>query len=892
MKRTEVIADFLKRKATPELASLYDHDMEVQVMVSSDGGKFERREFQREDKTVNYNVWTDGNEEWKHFRIPWNAYSNPTYVDKPLRWTFDAHVEAIGLTGWNWRRQRSYWVGFDIDSIIGHTAGLEQDQLDEVVQALHDVDWVTVRRSKGGRGYHLYVFFETPVKTETHTEHAALARAVLSYMSALVTIDLGEKVDKLGGILWIWHKDTRSDGFSLVKEGSTLQRVPPNWRDHVGVVSGKHKRLTGPNKTQDFESLVKSYRHVKLDTEHLRIIKWFTEQDAMWWWDSDNHMLVCHTHDLKRCHRELNLRGIYDTVSTGKDCPSDQNCFAFPASDGSWTIRRHGINTKEHSLWKRDPTGWTRTEFNAEPDFETAVKFFGGVESGKGDWVFENSVDPMKALRLLHAATDELPEWLHDRRTTLIRKKKEPHRVVVQIKRDKTDDFPENWLIMKNGQVWERVFIIKVKRYDDDATVSPEQEIVRHVVASGKDAGMYVRLRDRWINEPLRHIVVSLKAQSMNAKEAEQVIGTAVNNFWEMVSLPFQSEYPGDRRWNRSAAQVAYDPISGTYPTWENLLRHVGQDLDPFVLEDEWCKKAGIVSGGDWLFAWIASMFQYPTLPLPYLFLYSTEESTGKSTFHEAVSVLFKDGIGCVRANNSITEKYNGELVGAVFCIVEELNMQASKSARDRIKDYVTSPKLSIRPMYGTSFTIGNTTHWVQCSNDPDYCPVFPGDTRIVTLYVPPPTKIMQKSTIMALLDVEAPAFIDAVMRFDLPESTDRLRVPCISTGSKEMAQELNRTLLEEFIEEACHRINGECVKFADFCDRFYEWLPDDERTNWSKIKIGRKLPHWAPRGRYGAGGHRCIGNVSFENGIEPTAPFIRNKDRLVKKGEAFTEQG
>ena len=57
-----------------------------------------------------------------------------------------------------------------------------------------EIPWVTVRKSTGGNGIHLYVFLPD-VPTANHTEHAALARAVLGQMSALVGFDFKAKVD-------------------------------------------------------------------------------------------------------------------------------------------------------------------------------------------------------------------------------------------------------------------------------------------------------------------------------------------------------------------------------------------------------------------------------------------------------------------------------------------------------------------------------------------------------------------------------------------------------------------------------------------------------------------------------------------------------------------------
>lgn len=876
--RTEVIKKFLHAHAVPELASLYTADMEVQVNVAAGEGDLVKALYEKGDRKIPYQYWTDGKERWKHFRIPWNAHKAPEYVDKPLRWSFDKHVEAIGLTGWDWKERCSRWVGFDFDSIATHTSGLTDVQLLEVQRKIEDIPWVTIRKSKSGSGIHVYVFLDPVVETATHTEHASLARALLAHLSALVGVNLREKVDKFGGILWIWHRSTLPTGFDLIKEGESLTKVPPNWREHQEVITGKRYKVKKPGAEDTFFSLTRSYRHVSLDDEHRKLIGWFERADATWWWDSDHHMLVCHTFNLKQAHADLKLKGIFETISTGKDCPNDQNCFAFPRPNGAWTVRRHGMDTKEHSSWTTDAAGWTRVEYNVDPDFTTVVKMFGAIESSKGAWVFESSVDAVRALNMVGARMKQLPVWAQDRRTTCVPKKKEPHRIIMHVAREERDENLEGFLITTRGKQWEAVVDIKAPPPNE---IEADDELVRHVVASGKDSGLFLRSRQRWVQEPRQNVLSALCATGYKRSEAEHLIGLAINNFWELVNVPFAPTYPGNRQWNRDSAQLAFEPKPGQHATWDSVLHHVGRELGPAVREHPWCKTNGISTGADWLLCWVASVFQYPHEPLPYLFLYSTEEDTGKSTFHEALALLFADGKGCVRADKALTTAYNGELAGAVLCVIEELDLKNAKGARDLIKDFVTSPKVSVHAKFTTPYMINNTTHWIQCSNNAEYCPVFPGDTRITAIYVQPLEEQVSKAALFEGLAAEASAFLNTILNFEIPDRYDRLRIPCITTGGKEMTQELNRTLLEEYLDEKCFRVNGQAIKFTEFYEKFVEWLPSDQRVYWSKIKVGRQLPHWAPRGRWGSGGHRYIGNLTFRKDAVAKTPLVRVGNKL-----------
>src|SRR5690606_21365474 len=123
--------------------------------------------------------------EWFHVRIPKKANTEPEFRDFELPYVLGEKADGIGCTGWDWVAKKSRWVGFDFDSITGHAKGVGVDdaELLRIRQAACAIPWVEVRRSTGGKGLHLYVFFQDGVPTENHTVHAALGRAVLGMMS-------------------------------------------------------------------------------------------------------------------------------------------------------------------------------------------------------------------------------------------------------------------------------------------------------------------------------------------------------------------------------------------------------------------------------------------------------------------------------------------------------------------------------------------------------------------------------------------------------------------------------------------------------------------------------------------------------------------------------------
>lgn len=869
--RREAIQNFLTAKVcddpdfplTPEhLRSLYHPGMEVQVNVAQDDGE----RIDGDYKGKHWHGWTDGQTTWKSFRIPFGAGTKPHYEDGPMKFSLQDHAEGIGLTGWDFESKVSRWFAYDFDAIVGHSdkhaAKLNPDELERVKQTALDIPWVTVQRSTSGTGLHLFVFLEKPEPTANHTEHAALARAILGKMSALTGFDFASQVDICGANIWLWHRKLRKaeNGLGLITQGDTLTEVPLNWRDHVDVISRKRIRAT-PGFVKDnpkqetewsFEDLIGQRTKVTLDDRHQALIDWLNEKDCLWWWDADMHMLVCHTADLKRAHEELGMIGLFDTAAEGKEQGSDQNCFAFPLRRGAWAVRRHTPGVTETSSWDQDSSGWTRTFLNKEPDLRTAARTAGGIESPDGSFSFRTTEDVDNAIKALGSGI-KYPNYIAARPAKLKRHK--DGRLLVEIPheaRDMYDDM-EGWLMEKKS--WRKLLSTQVAD-PNEPDVANYDDFVRHVVTEGhEDSGWMLHSDHDWTHEALTHVKAALKSQGNSAKEIDIIVGTCVIRSWMEVNRPFEPEYPGDRRWNRKAAQLAYALLTDTdlvFPTWTLVLKHCSAALDEAVAADSWCRSNGVLTGLDYLTCWVASLIQEPLEPLPYLFMYGPQNS-GKSIFHEALSLLFNPGYE--RADKALTSEqgFNGELIGRVLCVIEETDLsQNNKSAYNKIKDWVTSKDILIHKKGQTPYTAQNSTHWVQCANDYTACPIFPGDTRITMIHVPPLSGAeIPKKELLALLKREAPHFLTHVATLDLPKVISRLNIPVIVTQDKLLTEQLNENRLEQFLRASCEEAPGYAIRIKDLVDTFHKWLRPDEVDAWSSIKVGRNMPPYIAKGRH-----------------------------------------
>lgn len=890
--RTEAIKNFLIAKTHKDLAGLYNPNMEVQVNVAQDGGERVESTFQGRQ----WHGWTDGFQTWKSFRIPYKANSVPEYQDKPMNFDLAAHAEGIGMTGWNWQNRCSRWVAFDFDAIVGHSdrhgKKLSDIDLKTVQQKVTDIPWVTIRYSTSGSGLHLYVFLDN-VPTANHNEHAALARSIIGVLSAITSYDLKSKVDICGGNMWVWHRKMQGTcGLELIKQGGILTDLPANWKDHVKVVTGTRNKVLPAFAAESddvetmFEELSSQRTKIPLDDDHRKLIDYLQSNGFVWWWDADHHMLVTHTFALKKAHQALGLRGIYDTMSQGTEL-HEQNCFCAPLRRGAWSVRRFTPGVQEANTWTTDASGWTQCYFNQAPDLRSAARAFGGVEDTDGAYVFREAEVANQASSLL-GATLELPNWLMSGRQTKLKQHKDG-RIIVEIKHEPSDiTTPEmaNWLIKKG--TWQRIYNIKNSDVGEPETGNYD-DIVRHLVTeSGEDAGWVIKNEGSWISEPYVHVKIFLQGLGIVQKETTQILGSCINKCWRLVNRPFQDEYIGDRQWNRSAAQLRYAPSDPTgrlhYPTWLLILNHVGQSLDNIIKQNPWAKMNHVLTGADYLKCWLSSMFKEPTEPLPYLFLYGPQAS-GKSIFHEAIELLVTSGV--VRADAALINQsgFNAEIENGVLCVVEETDMQKNKVAYNRIKDFVTSRKVSIHRKGQTPYSITNTSHWIHCSNELNACPVFPGDSRITMLYVPELKNHIPKKELIPRLEKEAPDFLSVLLNLEIPYSHDRLNIPVIETEDKKSAQEANRTLLEEWLDDHCFYSPGHWVKYADLYAAFKEWTDPNYHFEWSMVRFGKELPkHKFPKGRNPKDAQWYIGNISLEAAEDTGKIYKLEGDKLILK--------
>jgi hypothetical protein len=916
IKRSVAIKNFLLQHTWPDLAAMYTDEMEVQINVAQDGGECIDRYYQGK----NWREYTDNAQTWGPFRIPRNSMNIPEDNDFNIKFDLPLHVEGVGMTGWNWKQKKSLWVAFDFDAIVGHSERhsrkLNPVEIEEIRQKVATIPWVTIRRSTSGSGLHLYVFIDENVfrsAINNHNEHMAVGRAILSQLSSIAGFDLEAKVDVYAGNMWVWHRkmlmpdgERKPESLLLIKQGEKLKEIPTEWKDYIDVVSGKRRRtvpffVKGQDESaggyDEFEELSNQRPKIPLDAEHQKLLDWIqTSTPGGSWWRDDHHMLVTHTYTLKLAHKALNLRGSYDTLALGTEHGSDHNCYLFPMPRGAWRARRFTKGCTEHSFWTQDGRGWTSIWFNKLPDFKTACKLNDGVERSNGGFVFKEAKQAIAAARMLGANIGVSERMLT---RTAVLKQHRDKRLLIEIEKETKDTADGMDGYDGTGKTWNKIVDGKIDQMNSYSDTMHLDKIIRHVVNEGDtDEGWVVKSAEEWRDEPLEHVKLILKGHfGYKPADVDQILGTGVIQPYKIINRPFDVEYPPGRLWNRRGAKFRFQPSQDidnlSFPTWLKILEHLGTGIDPIVQDHPWAKANSIKNGADYLLLWVAAKFQRPYDRLPYLFFYSDEQNTGKSTFHEALALLL-DGDpprGYMKVNEALkaTAQFNAELQHAILCVVEELDLNPKKNdakiSYNRIKELVTANNISIHEKRQTPIMVKNSTAWVQCANDKTSCPIFQNDSRITMIRVHPldEVEIIPKKRLLEALVKEAPHFMAHILRLEIPESNDRLMVPVMETEDKRRVQRSNLNPLEQFLDEECEYVEGHTIKWSEFYDKLLHWLEPSEAEKFTKRYCGLHMPERFPRARRREDAQYYVGNIRWKSSEPNNDP---PKPRLIVKAD------
>jgi len=885
----EGITSFLRAREadSPYLIPRWSVELESQFLVHP--GSAETEEGSK--------VWTDGEQEWSNHRWPYKAGSNPSYRDKTLRFDPSTHVSRVGTTWWNWEKKRSIAVAFDIDMEGDHapsTTTVTDTELDAVVDRLKKLPFVTLIRSTGGKGVHVYVFFnesDRPI-AHHHGEHTDVALATLALMNEKAEYNFNQHMDVKGVVFWFWSDTSpaKHPGFSLIQEATEsigaadiAQYRGQNLKKPTTTV--KVYGFNDSGQPADGEVEGNGYKVYPLDDEHKSILMSLEKTGFTFMWNAEFNMAHTHTCALKEVFEQRKaegrpLRGIFETVSQGTD-KGKPNCYITPRPNGVFQVKRFGNSTGEHPSWNtKDGSTWCY--FNQDVDIDSIFRRFcqkfDNTSKGK-KFIFE----PSKLKEAMEAAGHEFNH---------------PLQGAVQVfeKADgtffaKTEETIAGWKQGKDGCT----LTLPVVASQEVRTMSILEEvddIARVLITDMNDMYGYAAATNKgWVvNKGLEFASPMLKKRF--GKDIEDVKSTINENPWTLTCQPFKKEYLPNRVWNKNAPQLAIEPASenGPHPHWDMIYEHLGKSLDEAVKNTIWCQQWGLQSGADYLRCWMAALIVDAMEPLPYLFFYGPQNS-GKSIFHESASLLFTRG-AVHSAKDALTNPsgFNYEIANCVLGFIEEKDLSHIKdTAYSRMKEWVTGRTITITEKGKTPYSQVNFLKMVQMANSPTACPMEDGDTRITALAVSIlGDKQIPKGLMEKRLKDEAPYFLRTLLQTHLPETPERLRVPMLSSRDKQDLEAMNQKPWEAFAADNLVTCEGHLIKFTDFHREYIKFCTLNNlhaekpktllsliRNRGDRFVVGR-----------GKGNQTYIANVRLLNQDGRTGvPYILDEDsgRLVK---------
>jgi len=168
----------------------------------------------------------------------------------------------------------------------------------------------------------------------------------------------------------------------------------------------------------------------------------------------------------------------------------------------------------------------------------------------------------------------------------------------------------------------------------------------------------------------------------------------------------------------------------------------------------------------------------------------------------------------------------------------------------------------------------------VQCSNNGDAVPVFPGDTRVVVIHVNPIKNIIPKGELIKFLEDEAADFTTELLDLEIPRSLSRLRIPIVVSQEKIAMADSNMPDIDRFIQDCVFEAPGYAVALSDVWDLFCELYSPE---NMSKHKFNKEFQTLTGclKGRYGSGAQWHWGNIYLEEKNSNLTPLKMEGDML-----------
>jgi hypothetical protein len=283
---------------------------------------------------LEYQLWLDGHP----VRIPADRNGEPRFYGELIRVEqLRRRLGLVGTTGWNYVRRMTLFIGLDYDA-KDHDAGHVEEVLNAVIEAARRLGYAWVRRSKGGRGFHVFVVLSVPLRAMTGEEHQRNARAIVDRMCQDADFDFRKHLDCSGVVCFFWapREELSANAFEVLVEptcstpaievAAAEEAEPLDWPK--GELTDQHKQ----------------------DIETMRAAGFAAN------WDGER--LLTHSKAFEVLYRDGSRPGRYASKSPGRK-PTEPNAFAYPTCDGGWCVTRFNITPEaETEGWYPNAQGF------------------------------------------------------------------------------------------------------------------------------------------------------------------------------------------------------------------------------------------------------------------------------------------------------------------------------------------------------------------------------------------------------------------------------------------------------------------------------------------------------------------------------------------------------
>lgn len=134
---------------------------------------------------------------------------------------------------------------------------------------------------------------------------------------------------------------------------------------------------------------------------------------------------------------------------------------------------------------------------------------------------------------------------------------------------------------------------------------------------------------------------------------------------------------------------------------------------------------------------WLAYIYQYRNKSMT-AWVFGGVPGTGKGAFvNQILRPLFGQSHVTMKALENLEEQFNNFMRTAMFLVVDEFQMSASKGGAtgatrmaDKLKNQITEPTLSIRSMRSNQIELPSYTNFIFLTNRPDAVKIEAGDRR------------------------------------------------------------------------------------------------------------------------------------------------------------------